>query len=136
MLLAGALEVTAVMSKHVLVTGGMLRLLTYPFSCFPVLRQTCFPLLTKATLRLVATANSGIGLALCKLLATGKQPASEFPTPPVPPCHVYLGSRSAERGAAVFVPPIVIAHSLPGAVFPRPKSTLPSTHLSVHSVTP
>jgi len=49
---------------------------------------------------LVTGGNTGIGLALCKLLATGKQPASEFPTPPVPSCHVFLGSRNAEKGAA------------------------------------
>ena len=37
---------------------------------------------------LVTGANSGIGLALCKLLVTQHG------------CHVFLGSRSAERGAA------------------------------------
>ena len=34
-------------------------------------------------------ANSGIGLALCKQLAQDHQP-----------CHIYLGSRSSERGEA------------------------------------
>ena len=37
---------------------------------------------------LVTGANSGIGLALCKLLAVDHG------------CHVYLGCRSAEKGAA------------------------------------
>jgi len=37
---------------------------------------------------LVTGANSGIGLALCKLLAAEHG------------CHVYLGCRSAEKGAA------------------------------------
>jgi hypothetical protein len=118
-----------------------------------VLRQISSPRLTKATPRVVAPANSGIGLALCKLLATGKQPVSEYPTPPVPPCYVYLGSRSAERGAAVFAPPIVIAHC--PLTFPHstklgvrrhesestappsfcPTSTQLSTHLPACSVT-
>ena len=58
---------------------------------------------------LVTGGNSGIGLALCKLLAIGKQPASEYPTPAVPSCHVFLGSRNAEKGAAA-VKAIVDAH--------------------------
>merc|ERR1712166_1675710 len=37
---------------------------------------------------LVTGGNAGIGLALCKLLVTEHS------------CHVYLGSRNAERGAA------------------------------------
>lgn len=39
---------------------------------------------------LVTGANSGIGLALCKLLATHS----------TQPCYVYLGSRDLERGTA------------------------------------
>ena len=50
---------------------------------------------------LVTGGNSGIGLALCKLLATGAQPKdSQYPTPSFSPCYVFLGSRNAERGAA------------------------------------
>lgn len=49
---------------------------------------------------LVTGGNSGIGAALCKLLATSTQPASDFPTPKPPLCYVYLGSRNPERGAA------------------------------------
>lgn len=49
---------------------------------------------------LVTGGNSGIGFALCKLLATSTQPDSEFTTPVPPPCHVFLGARSLERGEA------------------------------------
>jgi NAD(P)-dependent dehydrogenase (short-subunit alcohol dehydrogenase family) len=49
---------------------------------------------------LVTGGNAGIGLAMCKLLVTGSQPESEYATPKPPPCHVYLGSRDLERGAA------------------------------------
>lgn len=49
---------------------------------------------------LVTGGNSGIGLALCKLLATGTQPDSEYPTPAPPPCHVYLGARDVAKGEA------------------------------------
>jgi NAD(P)-dependent dehydrogenase (short-subunit alcohol dehydrogenase family) len=48
----------------------------------------------------VTGGNSGIGLALCKLLATSTQPKSEFKTPAPPPCYVFLGARSLERGKA------------------------------------
>lgn len=49
---------------------------------------------------LVTGGNSGIGFALCKLLATGTQPDSEYKTPAPPTCKVFLGSRSLERGEA------------------------------------
>lgn len=49
---------------------------------------------------LVTGGNSGIGFALCKLLATGTQPDSEYKTPTPPSCKVFLGSRSLERGEA------------------------------------
>lgn len=49
---------------------------------------------------LVTGGNTGIGYALCKLLATSTQPNSEYATPAPPSCHVYLGSRSLERGEA------------------------------------
>lgn len=47
---------------------------------------------------LVTGGNAGIGLAMCKLLATSTQPASEYPTPAPPPCYVYLGSRNPKKG--------------------------------------
>jgi len=49
---------------------------------------------------LVTGGNSGIGLALCKLLATGTRPDSEYPAPAPPPCHVYLGARDIAKGEA------------------------------------
>jgi len=49
---------------------------------------------------LVTGGNSGIGLALCKLLATSTKPNSDYPSPVPPPCHVFLGARSAEKGEA------------------------------------
>jgi len=49
---------------------------------------------------LVTGGNAGIGLALCKILATGAPTGSEYPAPAVPNCKVFLGSRSAEKGAA------------------------------------
>eukprot|EP00747_Dinoflagellata_sp_TGD_P206669 gnl/TRDRNA2_/TRDRNA2_80357_c0_seq1.p1 gnl/TRDRNA2_/TRDRNA2_80357_c0~~gnl/TRDRNA2_/TRDRNA2_80357_c0_seq1.p1 ORF type:complete len:299 (-),score=60.47 gnl/TRDRNA2_/TRDRNA2_80357_c0_seq1:57-953(-) len=49
---------------------------------------------------LVTGGNTGIGFALCKLLATGTKPDSQYKTPVPPPCHVFLGSRSLERGEA------------------------------------
>jgi len=49
---------------------------------------------------LVTGGNSGIGLALCKLLATSTQPASEYPTPAPPSCYVYMGARDLAKGAA------------------------------------
>jgi len=49
---------------------------------------------------LVTGGNSGIGFALCKLLATSTQPDSQYKTPVPPSCHVFLGARSLERGEA------------------------------------
>lgn len=49
---------------------------------------------------LVTGGNAGIGLALCKLLATGTKPASEYPSPTPPPCYVYMGARSLAKGEA------------------------------------
>mmetsp|Transcript_59882 Transcript_59882/g.109641 ORF Transcript_59882/g.109641 Transcript_59882/m.109641 type:complete len:299 (+) Transcript_59882:74-970(+) len=49
---------------------------------------------------LVTGGNSGIGLALCKLLATSTQPSSEFPTPVPPECYVYMGARDPAKGEA------------------------------------
>lgn len=49
---------------------------------------------------LVTGGNSGIGAALCKLLATGTQPSSEYPTPAPPPCYVYMGARDPAKGEA------------------------------------
>jgi len=49
---------------------------------------------------LVTGGNSGIGLALCKLLATSTQPNSDCNTPVPPPCFVFLGSRNAEKSRA------------------------------------
>merc|ERR1712176_1106088 len=49
---------------------------------------------------LVTGGNSGIGLALCKLLATSTQPDSEYPTPVPPSCYVFLGARNLAKGAA------------------------------------
>lgn len=49
---------------------------------------------------LVTGGNAGIGLAMCKLLATSTQPKSDYPTPAPPECYVYLGSRNTERGEA------------------------------------
>jgi len=49
---------------------------------------------------LVTGGNSGIGLALCKLLATSTQPASQYPTPAPPSCYVYMGARDPAKGAA------------------------------------
>mmetsp|Transcript_1003 Transcript_1003/g.1889 ORF Transcript_1003/g.1889 Transcript_1003/m.1889 type:complete len:313 (-) Transcript_1003:105-1043(-) len=49
---------------------------------------------------LVTGGNSGIGLALCKLLATSTQPNSDYKTPAPPPCYVFLGARNAEKGTA------------------------------------
>merc|ERR1719254_43191 len=55
---------------------------------------------TMAKCILVTGGNSGIGLALCKLLATSTQPESQFPTPAPPPCYVYMGARDPAKGAA------------------------------------
>mmetsp|Transcript_25867 Transcript_25867/g.41502 ORF Transcript_25867/g.41502 Transcript_25867/m.41502 type:complete len:299 (+) Transcript_25867:68-964(+) len=49
---------------------------------------------------LVTGGNAGIGLALCKLLATGTKPESEYNTPAPPPCYVYMGARDVAKGAA------------------------------------
>lgn len=49
---------------------------------------------------LVTGGNSGIGLALCKLLSTGTQPDSEYPTPVPPACYVYMGARDPTKGQA------------------------------------
>lgn len=49
---------------------------------------------------LVTGGNSGIGLALCKLLATSTQPDSEHPTPVPPACYVYMGARDPAKGQA------------------------------------
>jgi len=49
---------------------------------------------------LVTGGNSGIGAGLCKLLATSTQPDSEFATPTVPSCYVYMGARDPAKGAA------------------------------------
>lgn len=49
---------------------------------------------------LVTGGNSGIGLALCKLLVTGTKPASEYPTPVPPACYVYMGARDPKKGQA------------------------------------
>jgi len=49
---------------------------------------------------LVTGGNSGIGLALCKLLATRGQPESPYPTPKPPQCYVYMGVRDTAKGDA------------------------------------
>jgi len=49
---------------------------------------------------LVTGGNSGIGLALCKLLATSGQPESPYPTPKPPQCYVYMGARDTAKGDA------------------------------------